>query len=1080
MFLIKNNYLTMRKKYKMRYKNNEYNNSQINLTEQNINFNSPINNQRSKSPQTNVTYKLRNLYNQKKKISKISEIETKNEYIKKENKNINNKKESIISNNNNNEKKIRDKKETVFKTKSNVKNILKAHKIITKTLSIINNNFESKILKKQNDLEDTKNKNNNNKNIISEKLNNFFKKNVLSETNGKDNNNNVSKNEVKPKLSINTDIVSNNYIKKKALNMSKRTLYKNLNKPNTVRSHYVAYNTSYSKDKTFNQNSDKNELTFNNINVTQNNENAIKDIKNNTINSKNKKPYEIETKYIRIKPKEKKQNENKSNRNENLKEKKSYDNNLFIKTKKVDNIKENPNNKFYKINIRQNKLKKDDINESKTNTLTEPNNGRNSKNIILVQPKSLTSRINLGLYSRKKLKTDLSDDFIHNKTEALISKNEMKKPLQYLVQQIFRNNNFKNSFKKYFDYQKNKQKDSILLNKNNKNFMKNENNSTTINIDEINLNLGHQKSSTNKREISYEKTKNYKKIDSKNIYLGHNKTLSERKFTTKNKIYHHLIKERAKTIDNSIINDDKNLSLISNNVFNNNTFNTTVNYFNFNNDNNSIDKKNNSFEQNNIEISAKDLTTINNSRILIDIHSLYFLENKLKKIIENLTNYEYCDKECFNFINYYFKNQLYDEFLKLYKNKHNKLNALNQIKIELLCLFLCYDISNSSFYNQTAILLKTIFEIIYSNFLVVIYYILNQINNSYDYEIYNKLIDTVNNNLKIKLNNDDMNEFTILEIITSNSKNILNYYKIILDNIYSHYYNETDENIKFPQCLKIIDINEINPKKLLNIISVFFFDSYRLINNYNFNDLFNFFNLFLIKEKSNLKNNINSNCFLESKNINCNKNLNNFNIEYFLPPINDKYKYTLILDLDETLIFLNNKSSIINKEKPFNNPFFSSVLILRPGLIDFLKNMKQIYELIIFTSGTLEYVIPIIQIIEKKEKFFEYILYRKHISILKNGEYYKDLNLLNRNVKNTIIVDNISNNFIMHKSNGICIKPFYGDIINDRNTLKLLGNILQKIRYDAEQTGDIRKSLQKQKNFIYNQIATNIEKLEIN
>ena len=44
MFLIKNNYLTMRKKYKMRYKNNEYNNSQINLTEQNINFNSPINN----------------------------------------------------------------------------------------------------------------------------------------------------------------------------------------------------------------------------------------------------------------------------------------------------------------------------------------------------------------------------------------------------------------------------------------------------------------------------------------------------------------------------------------------------------------------------------------------------------------------------------------------------------------------------------------------------------------------------------------------------------------------------------------------------------------------------------------------------------------------------------------------------------------------------------------------------------------------------------------------------------------------------------------------------------------------------
>ena len=219
---------------------------------------------------------------------------------------------------------------------------------------------------------------------------------------------------------------------------------------------------------------------------------------------------------------------------------------------------------------------------------------------------------------------------------------------------------------------------------------------------------------------------------------------------------------------------------------------------------------------------------------------------------------------------------------------------------------------------------------------------------------------------------------------------------------------------------------------------------------------------------------------MESKKIKSKKNVQNIHMEYLLPPINDKYKYTLILDLDETLIFVNNKNNVINNEKPsFNNLFFSSFLILRPGLIDFLKKMKLIYELIIFTSGTLDYVIPIIQIIEKKEKFFEYILYRKHISLLKNGEYYKDLNLLNRDLKKTIIVDNIYNNFIMHKSNGICIKPFLGDIINDKNTLKILCKILQTIRYDAELTGDIRLSLQKQKNFLYNQIATNNEKLKI-
>ena len=138
--------------------------------------------------------------------------------------------------------------------------------------------------------------------------------------------------------------------------------------------------------------------------------------------------------------------------------------------------------------------------------------------------------------------------------------------------------------------------------------------------------------------------------------------------------------------------------------------------------------------------------------------------------------------------------------------------------------------------------------------------------------------------------------------------------------------------------------------------------------------------------------------------------------------------------------------------------------------------MKQIYELIIFSSGTLDYIMPILKIIEKKGKFFEYILYRKHISLLKNGEYYKDLSLLNRNLKNVIIVDDMAKNFVLHKSNGICIKPFKGDVINNRNTLELLGQILQKIRYDADITGDIRISLQEEKNIIYSEIATNVKK----
>ena len=136
--------------------------------------------------------------------------------------------------------------------------------------------------------------------------------------------------------------------------------------------------------------------------------------------------------------------------------------------------------------------------------------------------------------------------------------------------------------------------------------------------------------------------------------------------------------------------------------------------------------------------------------------------------------------------------------------------------------------------------------------------------------------------------------------------------------------------------------------------------------------------------------------------------------------------------------------------------------------------MKQIYELILFSSATSEYVSPVIKSIEKKEKYFEHILYRQHVTYDDNGNFFKNLNLLNRNVKNILIVDDNYKNFKYHKSNGICIKPFYGDSYNDKNTLKILGNILYKIRYDADITGDIRISLNKEKNsIIYSQIANN-------
>ena len=137
--------------------------------------------------------------------------------------------------------------------------------------------------------------------------------------------------------------------------------------------------------------------------------------------------------------------------------------------------------------------------------------------------------------------------------------------------------------------------------------------------------------------------------------------------------------------------------------------------------------------------------------------------------------------------------------------------------------------------------------------------------------------------------------------------------------------------------------------------------------------------------------------------------------------------------------------------------------------------MKKIYELILYTFSSPEYSNPIIEIIEKKEKYFEHIIYIQQASYY-NGEYVKNISCIGRDITKTVIIeDNINNVHKLDRDNTICIKPFFGDDENEKNTLQLLGNILNKIRYDAEITGDITKSLFKEKYNIITAISSNLE-----
>ena len=171
-----------------------------------------------------------------------------------------------------------------------------------------------------------------------------------------------------------------------------------------------------------------------------------------------------------------------------------------------------------------------------------------------------------------------------------------------------------------------------------------------------------------------------------------------------------------------------------------------------------------------------------------------------------------------------------------------------------------------------------------------------------------------------------------------------------------------------------------------------------------------------------------------------------------------KKEYTLVLDLDETLISF--KFTQMNKG--------IGKLHLRPGLEDFLEEIKKYYEIIVFTSGTKDYADTILSIIEQKNnsKYFNGILYREHTTLI-GKKYIKDLSKIGRDLSKTIIVDNLPQSFKLQREDGILINSFYGDNMDDR-ALYELKRIL--INIYNEKT-DVRDSIIKYKEDIIKNVT---------
>ena len=125
---------------------------------------------------------------------------------------------------------------------------------------------------------------------------------------------------------------------------------------------------------------------------------------------------------------------------------------------------------------------------------------------------------------------------------------------------------------------------------------------------------------------------------------------------------------------------------------------------------------------------------------------------------------------------------------------------------------------------------------------------------------------------------------------------------------------------------------------------------------------------------------------------------------------------------------------------------------MRPYCHQFLREMSQYFELIIFTASRQDYADAVIKIIDPKNNIFSHRLYRQHCRRYKGKSgtkeenvFVKDIRVLkNRKKEDLILIDNYIYSFAVDIENGLLIKPYYSG--KDDNELEPMGRILKNLK----------------------------------
>lgn len=148
-------------------------------------------------------------------------------------------------------------------------------------------------------------------------------------------------------------------------------------------------------------------------------------------------------------------------------------------------------------------------------------------------------------------------------------------------------------------------------------------------------------------------------------------------------------------------------------------------------------------------------------------------------------------------------------------------------------------------------------------------------------------------------------------------------------------------------------------------------------------------------------------------------------------------RLTVILDLDQTLV----SSTVYNKGSINCCDFMISVSCQgkpvqiavneRPNLNLFLRELSKFATLILYSAATKDYVDEILPQIDPMQRYFSKVYTRENCIKDASGRLKKDYSIIKSHPAQTLIVDDIQENFSDFKENGILIPPYKGEIEDD-------------------------------------------------